>query len=191
MRNSLLIIDMQNYFFRTPEKRARYASLIDAINDLIGFLECTPGSFVYHIASVHKRDASTWSRNMKRHHAACLLEGSEDAAIVAELKKKVHHTLLHKTRHSAFMRTELESDLREKGVERIFLSGVYTHGCIALSAVDGWSLDFEVAIAGDCIFSHRPDLADFCLERLRSMFNISILSNREIKEIVGQVPPPP
>jgi nicotinamidase-related amidase len=182
MGNGLLIIDMQNYFFRSDKKRIKYNELISSINNLTAIFEKTPNSFIYHIISVHKPDGSTWSRNMKRQNSGCLLEGMEEAQIVPGLKKTESQVIIRKTRHSAFMRTELEKNLIENGIDRIFLCGVYAHGCIALSAIDGWSLDFEVIIAEDCIFSHRSDLTEFVIERLKNMFKIEFLSNRQIKE---------
>jgi isochorismate hydrolase len=180
MSNGLLIIDMQNYFFRTPEKKIKYPEMTGAINQLIDYFDASPESHVFHIISEHKADKSTWSRNMKMQDSGCLLEGSEEAMIVQDVNQRSHHTVLRKTRHSAFMRTDLENRLLEKGIERIILCGMYTHGCIALSAIDGWSLDFEVIIAHECIFSHRNDLSEFIVERLTNMLNIEFLSNRKI-----------
>jgi nicotinamidase-related amidase len=182
MASGLLIIDMQNYFFRTPEKRVRYSEITDAVNQLIRNFEASPDLHVFHIISEHKADKSTWSRNMKRKGGACLLEGSDEARIVKDVKQSGSHIILRKTRHSAFMRTDLEKRLLEKGIDRIVLCGVYTHGCIALTAVDGWSLDFEVIVAQDCIFSHRRDLSEFIVERLNNMLKIEFLSNRMILE---------
>jgi nicotinamidase-related amidase len=182
MGNGLLIIDMQNYFFRAPEKRIRYTEMTGAINQLIQNFDASPDSHVFHVVSEHKADKSTWSQNMKRKDSGCLLEGSEEARIVKEMKQSADHTIVRKTRHSAFMRTDLERRLLEKGIDRIVLCGMYTHGCIALTAVDGWSLDFEVIIAQDCIFSHRKDLSEFIVERLKNMLKIEFLSNRMIIE---------
>ena len=117
---------------------------------------------------------------MLRHNTGCLLEGTPEAELVRDLTISHKQVMISKTRHSAFVRTNLERRLRDDGVDRIVLSGVYTHGCVALSAVDAWSLDFEVAIAADCVFSHRPDLAEFCSERLRNMFGVEFLTNRQL-----------
>lgn len=177
MNSALVILDMQNYFFRTPEKRAAYPSLIRSLNELVAAFDRTEGFRIYNVVSVHKADRSTWSRNMLRNNAGCLIEGTEDAAVVDDLQLGGKPVTVPKTRHSAFLRTDLERRLRADGVERVALAGVYTHGCVALSAVDAWSLDFDVAVAADCVFSHRRDLADFCVERLRNMLKIDFLTN--------------
>jgi nicotinamidase-related amidase len=188
MGNGLLIIDMQNYFFRSPDKRIQYTEMTGAINQLIQNFDASPDSHVFHVVSEHKADKSTWSQNMKRKGSGCLLKGSEEAQIVKDVKQSVNHTIVRKTRHSAFMRTDLEKRLLGKGIDRIVLCGMYTHGCVALTAVDGWSLDFEVIIAQDCIFSHRRDLSEFIVERLKNMLKIEFLSNQMIieKKIVGR-----
>jgi nicotinamidase-related amidase len=180
MGNALVIIDMQNYFFRSEKKKVRYNELISSINNLIEIFENSPDSSIYHVISLHKPDKSTWSRNMKRNNSGCLIEGTEEALIVKDLKYNKNHVTIHKTRHSAFMRTDLEQHLLKNGIERIFLCGIYTHGCIALSAIDGWSLDFEVIIAEDCIFSHRLDLSEFVIERLKNMLKIDFMNYNQI-----------
>ena len=182
MATALLILDMQNYFFNTPQKQAGYRQLVASLNDLILAFDRTEGTQIYNLVSVHQADRSTWSRNMLKHNAGCLLEGTHEAALVADLLVSRKQISLSKTRHSAFVRTDLESRLRNNGVDRLVLSGVYTHGCVALSAVDAWSLDFEVAIASDCVFSHRLDLAEFCIERLRNMFGMSFLTNEQLRQ---------
>jgi nicotinamidase-related amidase len=180
MATALLILDMQNYFFRTAVKRVNYPSLVASINALIQVFDRSPVARIYNILSVHKADRSTWSRNMLRHNTGCLIEGTHDAAPVADLLVSKKQVTIPKTRHSAFVRTNLEQILRDGAVDRVVLSGVYTHGCVALSAIDAWSLDFEVAVASECVFSHRRDLAEFCSERLRSMFRVEFLTNEQL-----------
>jgi nicotinamidase-related amidase len=180
MSNALLILDMQNYFFASAEKRAGYSKLVASLNELIAFSDRTRGWRVVHAVSVHKADRSTWSQNMLRHDAGCLLEGSHEARLVDDLIVNKSQAIVVKTRHSAFVRTSLESDLRKAGVERVLIGGVFTHGCVALTAIDAWSLDFQVVLARDAVFSHRPEIAEFFVERLQNMFRIEMLSNEEI-----------
>jgi isochorismate hydrolase len=182
LATALLILDMQNYFFQTAQKRAGYPHLIASLNELVQAFDRAEGTEIYSIVSVHKADRSTWSRNMLRHNKGCLLEGTHEAAVVEDLIVSRKQVIIPKTRHSAFIRTDLERRLRESAVERVVLSGVYTHGCVALSAIDAWSLDFEVAIAADCVFSHRLDLAEFCVERLQNMFGIEFLTNGQLMQ---------
>ena len=180
MATALLILDMQNYFFQTAQKKAGYRDLVSSLNQLIRVFDHEGDAEIYNIVSIHKADRSTWSRNMLRHNKGCLLEGTYDTEVVKDLLISRKQFVIPKTRHSAFVRTDLERRLRNNGVDRVVLSGVYTHGCVALSAIDAWSLDFEVVIATDCIFSHRIDLAEFCIERLRNMFSIEFLTNRQL-----------
>ncbi len=177
---ALLVLDMQNYFFNTPQKREAFPGLLQSVNELAAHATNHPAWCTINISSVHKADRSTWSRNMLQHDGGCLIEGTEEAESVAGLELDAACTVFVKTRHSAFVRTELEKTLRDRGIERIVLAGVYTHGCIALTAIDAWSLDFEVIVASDCVTSHRTDIAIFVIERLRNMFNIEFMTNAEL-----------
>ena len=52
------------------------------------------------------------------------VEGSWDADIIDELKQAAHHVIIDKTRNSAFWRTDLEDQLRARGIEQVVVVGV-------------------------------------------------------------------
>ena len=57
--------------------------------------------------------------------------------------------LIEKRRHSAFYETDLESTLRNWGVETVVLAGVTSNVCIAATAFDAVARDLDVVIAED------------------------------------------
>ena len=52
------------------------------------------------------------------------VEGPWDADVIDELKPAAGHTVIDKTRTSAFSRTDLEDRLKSTGVDQLVIAGV-------------------------------------------------------------------
>ena len=179
MTAALLIIDVQHWFFRSEERRSGLPDLIKGINHLVSLWE-EKGLPVYHVLTVHRADRSTWDLLMRKQNQPCLIEGTEEAAELDEVRKGDLHGTVIKTRNSAFMRTDLENRLRNQGVETVVLSGLYTHGCIHRTALDAFSLDFQVIVAKEATFSHRREFTKILLEDVKT--EVEVLTNDEIAQ---------
>jgi nicotinamidase-related amidase len=73
-----------------------------------------------------------------------------------------------KARHSIFYETQLEYLLRQKEIERIFLSGQVTEQCILYSALDAYVRHFEVAVVTDAVAHIHEDLAESALRMMET-----------------------
>jgi len=60
MNPALVIIDMQQYFFRTEERREKLSELVESINYLIDCAE-NKNIPIYQVLTIHKEDKSTWN----------------------------------------------------------------------------------------------------------------------------------
>ena len=184
MTDALIIIDMQNYFFRHRKRAKKIKPLAEKINGLIDMFE-EAGLPIYHVKTVHRIDKSSWDLQMLKNGKAVLLEDTEPAREIADIRSSEKHFYITKTRHSAFIRTELEASLRQAGVTRTVLCGVFTHGCVGRTAMDAKELDFDVIVAKQAIYSHRKWLAWVMLNQLDKAYDIAILTNIEIRERVA------
>lgn len=183
--DALLIIDMQNYFFRHKKRAKKAKSLVGKINKLIALFEEAELP-VYHILTVHKSDKSSWDLQMLKNKKAVLLEDTEQAREIKDIHTSGKHFFITKTRHSAFIRTGLEDRLKQAGVTRTIICGVFTHGCVGRTAMDAKELDFDVIIAKQAVYSHRKWLAWIMLNQLNKAYDIELLTNHEIQERVTE-----
>jgi nicotinamidase-related amidase len=147
---ALAIIDMQRWMFRRSERAAQLAALLPTINKLAADFAAA-GWPVFDVRVVHKADRSTWSRLMLQYDEACLIEGTADAEPVPGLVMPVSARPLSKTANSAFLRTNLESELRALKVEKLVLAGAFMDGCVGLSAADAAQRGFDVVLVEDAI----------------------------------------
>jgi nicotinamidase-related amidase len=64
--------------------------------------------------------------------------------------------MIPKRKFSAFFNTDLDSLLREKGVEEVMLVGNCTDICVLFTAADARNRGYEVTIPAACVATFRP-----------------------------------
>jgi nicotinamidase-related amidase len=161
---ALVIIDMQRWMFRLPERAAQLGALVPAINQLAADFAAS-GLPVFDVRVVHKADRSTWSRLMLMYDQACLIEGTEDVELVAGLEMPAGARFVPKCANSAFLGTDLAQELRGLKVDKLILAGAFIDGCVGLTAADAAQRGFEVVIAEDaiahCNARHRATIIEW------------------------------
>lgn len=183
-RYALLIIDMQQAYFRNDALAERRDELVRKANQLIdGAVQADVP--VYNVTTVHKKDRSTWTLNMLEDSEGYLFEDSADIELVDGLRHDQAVSIL-KTRDSAFFGTDLAVRLRGHGVDTVILLGVSTHGCILQTASDAYAENFKVLLAQEAIASHDMDYHDATLRLLEQEYRQEVLMTAEILEKLSQ-----
>lgn len=179
MNPALVIIDMQNWFFRSEERREKLSELIESINELIE-VATSRNITIFQVLTIHKVDKSTWNIVMKKHNFSALLEGSDEAKLLPDIKFDSSQEIIVKTRQSTFIRTNFEEKLKEKNIDTLILGGVFTHGCVGRTAIDAYERDFNVILAKDASFSHMLNQEKSMVEVIEEEQEQLVLSNKEI-----------
>jgi len=186
MGPALLVIDLQRWFLEVgpPEKLARVGTLIARANELIDFFheEKLP---VVHVQTVHKADRSTWNQWMRQHNTGHLIDGTPEAEAHPDVHTCDADVLLRKTRHSAFIRTDLERILRGRAVDTVVLAGFSTNACVGLTAIEAWERDLSIVLAADAILGTNVAEGKAMLDYLRTRFGIEPVSNEEIVKAIS------
>jgi ureidoacrylate peracid hydrolase len=92
-------------------------------------------------------------------------EGPE-AAIAAELAPGPGDVVVRKQRWSAFFETNLELQLRARGIDTIILAGGSTDVGIAATAFAARDRDYGLVLVRDACFSMRGNNHDFFMDRV-------------------------
>jgi nicotinamidase-related amidase len=92
-------------------------------------------------------------------------EGPE-AEIAAELAPATGDVVVRKQRWSAFFETNLELQLRARGIDTIILAGGSTDVGIAATAFAARDRDYGLVIVRDACFSMRGNNHDFFMDRV-------------------------
>ena len=115
------------------------------------------------------RDASVSPGRWGDKNARVAEDTERHNEIVAEIAPVPGEPVLKKAKPSAFFGTPLTSLLVERGIDSLVVCGGTTSGCVRATVVDGFSLNYSVAVVADATFdrvaaSHWVSLFDMDLK---------------------------
>jgi nicotinamidase-related amidase len=93
-------------------------------------------------------------------------KGSPDAEIAAELAPGPGDVVVRKNRWSSFFQTNLDLQLRVRGIDTIVLAGGSTDVGIASTMFAARDLDYGIVVVRDACYSTRGNNHDFFMERV-------------------------
>ena len=152
MKPVVVVIDMQNDFFKKERLLEQKDSLVKNINDLTT-LAREHNVPVIWIRQVLKVDLSNSPKHVRELGKGEVLEGTEGSKLLSGLEKKARHYEVIKTRYSGFFKTNLDDLLDKLKVDTLIISGINTHACIRMTVIDAYQRDRDVIIAKDCVGS--------------------------------------
>ena len=85
-----------------------------------------------------------------------LVEGAWDSAIVDELTPKSGDLVVTKTRYSGFARTNLDEELRKRGIQYLFFCGITTNVCVETTLRHAFVLDYWPILLRDAAMPAGP-----------------------------------
>jgi len=181
---ALLVIDLQRWFLEvgSDEKLNSVAKLIENTNQLLRFFE-KENLPVFKIQTVHKADKSTWNQWAINNNVGRLIEGTKEAEYSPLVYKSKNEILITKTRLSAFLRTDLENQLRKLNCTELVICGYSTDNCVGQTSIDGYEYDFKITLAGDAILGTNIKNGSLMLDSLKRRFEIMPISNKEIMDL--------
>jgi nicotinamidase-related amidase len=171
---ALIVVDMQRWMFRLPEREAQLATIVPTINKLATDFAAADRP-VFDVRVVHKIDRSTWSRLMLKYDYPCLIEGTADAEAVDGLAIPSAARSIFKRSNSAFFETDLGEQLRALKVERVILAGAFIDGCVGLTAADAAQRGFDVTLVEDGIAHRNEGHGATLIEWLVSMYELTTM----------------
>jgi len=110
-----------------------------------------------------------------------LVEGTWDSAIVDELTPHAGDLVITKTRYSGFARTNLDQELRARGIQYLFFSGITTNVCVETTLRHAFVLDYWPILLRDAAMpAGPPAMHDATVFNVESFFGWTI----EAEELV-------
>ena len=78
--------------------------------------------------------------------------------------------IIEKSCYSAFVGTDVEKQLRQRGIRTLVFAGVQTNVCVESSLRDAVCRGFHAVLASDCVASHTLPLHEATLNNVRFLF---------------------
>ncbi len=187
MKNmALLVIDVQEFFMNdrshafVPASQAILPNIRQLINKFREIKQ--PVIFTRH-AYLKGEDQGI----MGRWWGDNIMDDDPLSQITTELAPLPDEPVIRKTRYSAFMGTELEDMLREKGIDTVLITGVVTHLCCESTAREAFMKDFAVYMTIDGTASYSEELHISSLRALATGFAIPVTTRDIIFRLTENV----
>jgi nicotinamidase-related amidase len=195
-RDALGVLDLQNdycapggCFHRLglvePEAMR---SMADAAARLVDRARAA-GVPVIHVHTLQGDDlpATMSDRNRAQGRDACVRPGSWGAEPFGPRPQPDDLTII-KHGYDPFLGTSLERDLRSRGIERLFVAGVFTDICVDSLARTGYQLGFKLVVARDATLPLERSL-DASLKTMERYYNALILDGGAAAELLCSAEP--
>ncbi len=150
---ALLVIDVQQGLFRKSTPIFRAEPLLNTIGALIERAQAAGAPVVY---IQHASDK-------------VLPFGSADWRLHPRLQPGADDLIIHKQHGDAFEDTPLHAALVGRGIGRVIVTGLVTHGCVKATCLGGLALGYEVVLVEDGHSSYSKDAAQLIQEWNRKL----------------------
>jgi len=155
MQKALLLIDLQHDFLNRP-------GLLPALNDLIGPIvnlltharaNAIP---VAHVRTQVEPSGTDRMPHWQENNTWECVRGTVGAQTPDEFAALENEPVFHKQFFSGFGNPQLDQWLRGADIEELWVTGVYTHGCVRNTVLDAYERGYRVTVFEDCIGSNDP-----------------------------------
>ena len=173
-KRAVIIIDMLQDFVHGSLKFEGSEKIIEPIAKLLDHARANKWPVIYsndaHIEG--DREFEVWGP-----HA---LAGSKEAEVIEELKPQKGDYIIPKRRYSGFFGTDLDTLLREHGIDTVILTGLHTHICVRHTAADAFFRGYKLKIPEDGVNSFTEKDHTEGLEYLKQIYNAKIITSNEL-----------
>ena len=141
-RAALLVIDLQRGLFQRPTPVCEQDALLRNISGLVAAAHAAavPVVFVQHSNKMLVTDTESWELH-------------------PSMEPRDGDLRLHKTQGDAFEATGLDSLLRERSVDTVYVTGLVSEGCVRATCLGAAKRGYRVVLVSDAHSSFRRDAA--------------------------------
>ena len=167
-RTALLVMDYQSgVLSRLPDAEVLLARAADAISYVrargghIGYVRVAFEDADYEAAPPTSLMGTRVAAMGRALHAS-----SPTTAIHEQVAPEADDVVVRKTRVGAFSTTDLDEQLRERGIDTLLLAGLSTSGVLLSTVRDAHDRDYRVFVLADLSADPDPEVHEFLMERI-------------------------
>jgi len=97
---------------------------------------------------------------------AALRNDSPSTAVHERVAPEPGDIIVRKVRVGAFSTTDLDAQLRERGIDTLILAGISTSGVVLSTVRDADDRDYRVLVLADATADREPEVHEFLTERI-------------------------
>lgn len=168
---AVLVVDMQNDFCHREghyglcgNDISDFLSAIEPVSRLVSKARAAGATVGYTRLVYDKRAGSMEDRHVLKPRRWIpkgdrLRPGTWGAAVIDQLAALPGDIVIDKAGYSAFEGTDLEAQLRSRGITTIIVCGVVTYACVLATAFSAFDRGFDLVLASDATGSWSSTLA--------------------------------
>lgn len=172
---ALLVVDVQNDFChpdgglgRRGNDMSRLGALLDPIVELITEAKRAGVLIVlFRIVSAANEGSDAWAALSHGEEHPLVAEGSWGAEYLGGLPVELADLEIVKHRHSGFVGSGLDEELRARRIRSVVLAGGVTNVCVEGTAREAADRDYYVVVLDDATAAVREDLHEMTLTNVR------------------------
>ncbi|MFJ7627597.1 isochorismatase family protein [Streptomyces sp. NPDC097595] len=181
-RAVLLVHDLQNHFLRAY--RPGEEPLTGMLANTARVIEAARRAGIPVVHSAQRGGQTPEERGLQLDFwGPGMADDPEALASPDEVAPAPGDTVLTKWKYSAFVRTELESLIRDDGRDQLVITGVYAHIGVLMSAADAWMRDIQAFVVADAVADFSREEHDMALRWAAGRCAVVTTTDALLKEI--------
>ena len=108
------------------------------------------------------------------------MKGTWGSEIVEDLKPKQGDIVVRKHTYDGFLFTELDEELRKRGVEEVYICGVATDICVKHTAFGAFARGYDVYVVRDACAGTSQEAHEWALDYMRRIYGARIVESGEL-----------
>ena len=147
-----------------PEFREKARAIIPPLANLLGAARNAGVTVVY------STDCHTPDDDELRKWPPHSMKGTEWADIVPELAPQSGDLVIPKTTYSGFQSSDIEEQLRSRGVETLYVTGLHTDCCCRHTSGDAFQKGFDLVWVTDALQAFTDEAHDAGMEYFKAWY---------------------
>lgn len=196
-RTALVVVDMQNGFVSPTGALSvpDCPDIVPNINKMAAALRTAGGTVVWIISTFGPDPLKAWpfmfnefmTADVREEKMRALYDGAEGHKIWSDLKVERDDLTITKNRYSALIQgsSDLEAQLRARGIEHLIITGTLTNVCCESTARDAMMLGFRVTMLSDGNAAPSDDLHHNSLKAFGRTFGDVMTTDEMIGRLQG------
>lgn len=173
MRSALVVIDLANDFVYPggviadaggPAYQALAQAIIPPLERLIAAARASGVTVVY------TTDAHTPADTELRKWPPHAMKGTKLAEIVPQLAPQPGDLVIEKQTYSPFASSDIDAQLRERGIERLYVTGLHTDCCARHFSGDAFQKGYDLVWITDALAAFTEDAHRAGLEYFKAWY---------------------
>jgi nicotinamidase-related amidase len=165
-RTALLVMDYQNGILERVENAAE---LLRAAGDTIDLIRANGGTVGYVRVGLADGDAlgGMMAQRIGSEAARTMFHAdAQGTQIHDDIAPQDGDIVVRKTRVGPFGTTDLDQQLRSRGIDTLILAGISTSGVVLSTVRDGHDRDYRLIVVSDLCADPEEDVHTFLVQRI-------------------------